>query len=90
MGKQQGNWIVEDDRIDSMTAWKNVGDKESLIRKGTLNVIGGTLLVCIPCAFLLRFGVSKILDLDSSFHQAPDSVLRRTDPFQHTWKSRRL
>ena len=33
VGKQQGNWIVKDDRIDSMTAWKNVGDKESLKRK---------------------------------------------------------
>lgn len=64
VGKQQGNWIVEDDRIDSMTAWKNVGDKESLIRRGTLNVIEGALLSCIACGFLLRFGIVWMLDLD--------------------------
>lgn len=64
VGKQQGNRIVEDDRIDSVTAFENVKNKEALIKqKRTYGGIG-RILVMIPCIFLLIFGIRRIRERD--------------------------
>ena len=60
VGKQEGNWIVEDDRIDALTAYENVEDAESLIRQSNTSLSIGVIIGMLVCLVVLFFGVKRV------------------------------
>lgn len=60
IGKQQGNWIVEDDRVDSMTVFENVDSSADVAKDHLVSMgigIAIELAICIP---LMLFGINMI------------------------------
>ena len=60
VGKQEGNWIVEDDRIDALTAYENVEDAESLIRQSNTSLSIGVIIGMLVCLVVLFFGIKRV------------------------------
>ena len=60
IGKQQGNWIVEDDRIDALTVYDDIDNVDALVRQVVLLTLGGIVLAMVPCVPLVFFGVRRL------------------------------
>ena len=60
VGRQEGNWIVEDDRIDSLTAFEDVESSSEVARRVVFQVLGGIALAMTICVPLIIFGVRRI------------------------------
>lgn len=60
IGKQEGSWIVEDDRVGCLTAYEDVENTGALIRTVVLHIIGGIALAMLVCVPLIIFGFRRI------------------------------
>ena len=61
IGRQEGNWIVEDDRVDTLTVFENVKSSSELARRVVLMILGGIALSMVVCIPLIFFGVRRFL-----------------------------
>lgn len=61
IGRQEGNWIVEDERVDTLTVFENVKSPTALARRVVLMVLGGIVLAMTVCVPLIFFGVRRFL-----------------------------
>ena len=62
IGRQEGNRLVKDDRVDSVTTYTNVEEKDDLMRKASFTLIIGIALGILICATVIYFGVRKIIE----------------------------
>ena len=60
VGRQEGNWIVEDESLDTMTVFEDVKDAKSLASRDVRLVVGGIALAMLVCAPLIIFGFRRI------------------------------
>ena len=61
IGRQEGNWIVEDERVDTLTVFENVKSPSHLARRVVLMILGGIALAMAVCVPLIFFGVRRFL-----------------------------
>lgn len=61
LGRQEGNWIVEDERVDTLTVFDGIEDTDALVRSVIFHVLGGIVLAMLVCVPLIIFGIRRIV-----------------------------